>query len=39
MADLFLREWSEKKHLEAMMICRVAGDKPVASGAVREDAE
>ena len=34
-----LREWSEKKHHEAMMICRVAGDKPVASGAVREDAE
>lgn len=30
-----LREWSEKKHHEAIVICRVAGDKPEASGTDR----
>ena len=32
-----LREWSEAKHREAMMICRVAGSKPDESGQNRGD--
>lgn len=31
-----LREWSERKHHEAMVICRVAGSKPGSSGSDRE---
>jgi hypothetical protein len=34
-----LREWSERKHHEAMMICRVAGSKPDTAGSCREAAE
>ncbi len=31
-----LREWSERKHHEAILICRVAGCKPDGSGADRD---
>lgn len=34
-----LREWSEAKHHESIMICRVAGIKPVDAGTGREGAE
>lgn len=30
-----LREWTRDKHHEAIMIVRVAGDKPEAAGALR----
>ena len=32
-----LKEWSEAKHREAMMVCRVAGIKPDAPDAHRDD--
>lgn len=32
-----LREWSEKKHHEATVIVRVAGSKPVAPDADRDE--
>ncbi len=32
-----LREWSEDKHREAMIVCRVAGIKPEVSGSHREE--
>jgi len=32
-----LKEWSEEKHLEAIMIVRVAGSKPEASGVNRHE--
>ena len=32
-----LKEWSEAKHLEAIMVCRVAGFKPVDSGPERRE--
>ena len=31
-----LKEWSEKKHHEAIMVCRVAGSKPEMAGVDRE---
>jgi hypothetical protein len=34
-----LREWSERKHHEAILICRVAGSNPEAVGSCREGAE
>lgn len=34
-----LKEWSEEKRHEAIMICRVAGIKPTDSGSNRERAE
>lgn len=34
-----LKEWSDKKHHEATVICRVAGSKPDASGLYRETSE
>lgn len=30
-----LKEWSEKKHHEAIMVCRVAGNKPELAGVDR----
>ena len=33
---MLLKEWSNKKHLEAIMICRVAGSKPDDSGSDRD---
>ncbi len=33
---MLLKEWSNKKHLEAIMICRVAGIKPEDPGADRD---
>ena len=30
-----LREWSDKKHHEASVICRVAGSKPESAGSDR----
>jgi hypothetical protein len=32
-----LKEWSEEKHYEAMMVCRVAGNKPDVTGGNRDD--
>lgn len=34
-----LREWSERKHHEAILICRVAGSNPEAVGSCREGEE
>lgn len=34
-----LKTWSDNKHHEAIMICRVAGSKPEAAGAYRERSE
>lgn len=31
-----LKEWSDKKHHEAIMVCRVAGIKPDGAGVDRE---
>ena len=31
-----LKDWSDEKHREAIMICRVAGSKPVPPGTDRE---
>ena len=30
-----LKEWSDEKHNEAIMIVRVAGDKPMTAGGIR----
>ena len=34
-----LKEWSDEKHHEAIMVCRVAGNKPDTSGQHRGDQE
>jgi len=32
-----LREWSDRKHREAIMVCRVAGSKPEGAGSDRDE--
>ena len=32
-----LKEWSEDKHREAMMVCNVAGHQPDVTGGNRDD--
>ena len=34
-----LKQWSDKKHHESILICRVAGSKPIDSGFGRELSE
>lgn len=34
-----LKEWSDEKHHEAILICRVAGHNPTAPGANRDVSE
>ena len=32
-----LKEWSDEKHREAIVVCRVAGNKPDATGVNRNE--